>query len=246
MIELKMGNAHLMSHLLNMLSKDELVIPWFQRDYVWTLENVQLFVDSIIKKYPIGNLVFMQLYVEGGGTLLRRKPTLWALPPGEGCEWPLYVLDGQQRLMTVVKLFLTGEFQILLPFGAASRKQCFVVRAEDADLSSNYNVSQILWDTAFRGRHQALLARLAAGDPYAAAKAQDQSVVSYSQGLLSARGGDPAFNLALNLADDLRYIDLPYYNLEVTGNSNLQEAVDVFKRLNMAGVPVDIHHLENL
>jgi hypothetical protein len=247
MIQLKIGTAYLTSHLIHMLTRDELVIPEFQRPYVWTLPDVALLVDSIVREYPIGNLVFLQLITEDP-TGIPRRASPWSLAPDQGgSRWPLYVLDGQQRLLSVIKLFLTGEFQVVLPVTATRTTEACVVRAEDVNLDTHFNVTQILWDSSLRGRHHELRARLGAADPWAAVRVADpEPGLAYSHTLSTRYGDTPALHVAFALADRLRAVDLPYYNLEVRGDSSLREAVAVFKRLNMSGVPVDIEYLESL
>lgn len=236
MIDLENGMIYVCSYMRGNLLRDEIKIPTFQRPYVWQMSDVHLFVDSLLRSYPIGNLVFMQLY---NGESIASKEMPWSLKEG-GSKYPVYLLDGQQRLMTCIKLFITGEFEVMLPKTATSKFEFFVCRKEDRDLEQNFCITQICRD--FRGKHPELISRMAITDPYCRTTDFDDFPY-YAMGLTGTQGNT---ELAISMSEMLRNVDLPYYNLKVEGKSTLHEAVSVFKRLNMAGVPVDIEYLESL
>jgi len=58
-------------------------LPKFQRGFVWTKEQTLQFADSLIKGYPVSSLTFAQL---------------------ERDSVEMYVLDGQQRLLSLLFL----------------------------------------------------------------------------------------------------------------------------------------------
>jgi len=66
---------------------DRLIIPEYQRDFVWSDEQKELLIDSIFRSIPIGNIFLNER---------RGSPTY-------------EVVDGQQRLTTIFK-FLNDEF----------------------------------------------------------------------------------------------------------------------------------------
>jgi len=71
-------NTATVRDLISGYKEGRIKIPSFQRDFVWTDEKVRQLAESIIKKYPIGMLTFYNY---------------------EGAS---YVLDGQQRLLSLV------------------------------------------------------------------------------------------------------------------------------------------------
>jgi uncharacterized protein with ParB-like and HNH nuclease domain len=90
------------------ISKDSYLIPKFQRDFVWTTKDIIALGDSIIRGYPISSLLIMpengtlkvgahSLFEEGLGTKNKTK---------EDNESKHYILDGQQRITSISKLFL--------------------------------------------------------------------------------------------------------------------------------------------
>jgi len=83
------------STLINDIEKGQIKIPQFQREFVWELRRCARLVDSIVKGYPIGTLIFW-----------KTKERLRSIRNIGGCNLPEppegdfveYVLDGQQRL----------------------------------------------------------------------------------------------------------------------------------------------------
>jgi len=81
--------------LISDINKGQIKIPQFQREFVWEFKKCASLIDSIVKGYPIGTLIFW-----------RTKDRLRSIRDIGGCSLPEppegdfvdYVLDGQQRL----------------------------------------------------------------------------------------------------------------------------------------------------
>ena len=95
--------------LIRMLAEKKLLIPPFQREFVWEPEDVLKLWDSLYRFFPIGSLlswespVYLRTHRRVGGRIL---------PGAEGGgnkskKW-LYLLDGQQRA-TAVLISILGE-----------------------------------------------------------------------------------------------------------------------------------------
>lgn len=94
------------------------MIPRFQRQFVWNNAQVKLLVDSISRNYPIGSLLLLQETIPSDPFLASRK--IDAVINDSNIEENLedtfqkvaattviyYVLDGQQRLTSLVRVFL--------------------------------------------------------------------------------------------------------------------------------------------
>ena len=88
------------------ISKDSYLIPKFQRDFVWITKDIVALGDSIIRGYPISSLLIMP----ENGTLKVGAHSLF----DEGLinkniednESKHYILDGQQRITSISRLFL--------------------------------------------------------------------------------------------------------------------------------------------
>lgn len=101
------------THLIDYLSKDEYLIPTFQRDFVWQPENIRKLWDSIFRFYPIGSLLcwetqsYLHTHRRLGGVVLPhdeetvKKFNYWK-----------YILDGQQRATALLVSFCGGEGRI--------------------------------------------------------------------------------------------------------------------------------------
>lgn len=84
--------------LLTDLERGRIKIPQFQRDFVWTVKRSAAFLDSVIKGYPVGTLIFWQT-----------KDRLRSVKELGGHSFPdpppesdvTLVLDGQQRLTSL-------------------------------------------------------------------------------------------------------------------------------------------------
>ena len=86
------------SSLISDIEKGNIKIPQFQRNFVWNKEKSAKLLDSIVKAYPIGTLIFWKTKEE-----LRSIRNLGGieLPPTPEGDFINYVLDGQQRLTSL-------------------------------------------------------------------------------------------------------------------------------------------------
>ena len=77
----------------------QIKVPQFQRDFVWGLEKAANLIDSIIRGYPIGALIYWRT-----AERLREVRNLGRLkfPKARAGEHVNYVLDGQQRLTSLL------------------------------------------------------------------------------------------------------------------------------------------------
>ena len=99
------------------------VIPRFQRPFVWNHAQVKLLIDSISRNYPIDSLLLLQETIPSDPFLSSRPidaviceaedidstaddSSQPAFPPAV-----YYVLDGQQRLTSLVRVFLQASHE---------------------------------------------------------------------------------------------------------------------------------------
>ncbi|MBN9120679.1 MAG: DUF262 domain-containing protein [Planctomycetes bacterium] len=88
-------------------------IPRFQRDFVWNRAQVSLLIDSIARNYPIGSLLLLAEN-DPKNPFLASRPVQAVLKEADGepdetsddAPNRFYVLDGQQRLTSIVRVFL--------------------------------------------------------------------------------------------------------------------------------------------
>lgn len=76
----------------------DILLPKFQRDFIWPRSKVIGLLDSIARNYPIGSMLLWQSRQE-----LASERTIAGLPiADQRSDYPVnYLLDGQQRLSTV-------------------------------------------------------------------------------------------------------------------------------------------------
>lgn len=92
--------------LLNQIRNDQqLVLPDLQRDFVWSRDQIRLLMDSIMRGYPFGSLLFWQtrfLEVPYRDFVTDFYPGIVFVPKNKPAGTPLgMVLDGQQRLQSL-------------------------------------------------------------------------------------------------------------------------------------------------
>jgi len=83
------------AELLAEIEKGELVLPEFQRGFVWTKEKVKNYIDSIYRNYPTGHFLIWKTY----------KPQQFRGSAAETNAYYRLILDGQQRLTALYTIF---------------------------------------------------------------------------------------------------------------------------------------------
>ncbi|MBP1965189.1 DUF262 domain-containing protein [Paenibacillus aceris] len=88
--------------LYSSVKQGKIRIPAFQRGFVWSSEQVGLLYDSLVKGFPIGNVLFWETT-----NLLKSDKKLGSIesPVLDGLQTYQYVLDGQQRITSLCTLF---------------------------------------------------------------------------------------------------------------------------------------------
>jgi hypothetical protein len=99
------------SKLLTDAKRNAFVVPRFQRDFVWKQPQVKLLIDSIARNYPIGSLLVLQEN-DFKDPFLHARP-IRAVMDSESRDHEsvdpagqYYVLDGQQRLTSIVRALM--------------------------------------------------------------------------------------------------------------------------------------------
>ncbi len=86
------------------LEAGKYVLPSFQRQYVWDEDDIKDLIDSIINNYPIGTII---LWKPSHLSLVDIDPFSKPLidTPNSKLSEAFYVIDGQQRLTSLLLLF---------------------------------------------------------------------------------------------------------------------------------------------
>lgn len=97
-------NPYGIDELLPMLDKAQVVLPEFQRSFVWRPADIDLLLTSLVQGFPSGSLLFLRA---DASLELAWRPVEGA-PAANGGMPHYLVLDGQQRL-TSLSLALNGR-----------------------------------------------------------------------------------------------------------------------------------------
>lgn len=119
--------------LRSFIESDELVIPSFQRHYVWTKDDVLAFLTSIFKGFPIGVITLVQTSrVEFAAVSLRdfSKVDSSTMPTHQRLQ---YVLDGSQRLSTLYRCLFSNDPSMAYAFDLENEEFVKKTRSHRSD-----------------------------------------------------------------------------------------------------------------
>lgn len=101
-----------LQEIVKNISENTYLIPKFQRDFVWKDGDIVDLGDSLIRGYPISSLLIMaengSLNI-GAHTLSKDDPPSDYEADSDSNEIRYYILDGQQRLTSISRLFLNFD-----------------------------------------------------------------------------------------------------------------------------------------
>jgi len=207
------------------LSKDKILIPTFQREFVWEPENILKLWDSIFRFYPIGSILY---WVTDSYLHTHRKLGGFEFPHDEDTvrkfkEWA-YILDGQQRATSLLVSILGGKGK--------------VKDEEDFDYTTYFDAT----DATFFFSHE-LEKRKSKVNPAFLIILQD--VPTWSFGFYKEISAQDGFNKDIehNLEQLQRiFSDYKLVLIRIQG-VDVDEVCEIFERVNQEGKkldPVDI------
>ncbi len=212
-------------HLIDLLKRareGRLRVPNFQRDFVWRRQDIADLFDSIARQYPIGTL-----FLWGAQPIPRSRCNIGPLrlPDYQGETW--LVLDGQQRLTTLVGVLLAGEpgwsndeeadpGRWSLYYDA--KENGFSHAKKDEELPNNYLPVTVLLDTVKFFNHVEGMLKPAESNRQAKDTTRDE-VLRW-------------VNRAQEVARAIQSYRIPLVEIKT---NNLSIAVESFSRLNKKG-----------
>jgi hypothetical protein len=84
------------AELLSEVKKGELILPEFQRGFVWSAKKVKDYIESIYRKYPTGHFLIWKTYTPQKYRGDAHDPSI---------KYYRLILDGQQRLTALYAVF---------------------------------------------------------------------------------------------------------------------------------------------
>lgn len=205
------------NELLDAIRKSDLVLPEFQREYVWTLEQAKQLMVSLARRYPVGGILLWKT---------DKPPELKnidALPDKVGSVQVL--LDGQQRL-TTLHMLVKGEIpNFYTPDEIENDPRNLYVNLNDLDFQY-YQSSRMDGDPHW----QRVTACFDSGEII--------NVFEIAKKKTEGDGGDvmvAAERLMNNLTRirNIKEIDLP--EQIVPSHADLDESINIFDRINSQG-----------
>lgn len=201
--------------LLDDIRKHDLVVPEFQREYVWTREQAKQLLVSLYRQYPVGGLLLWKT---------DNPPSLKNLdvPPSK-LGTVKVLLDGQQRLTTLYMLILGNSPSYY------SEKE---ITNDPRDLYFHLKTSDFQYYQPLRMKEDPMWQRVI--DCFS-----DHRISIYEIVKQAVSDSNKQFELAEHLNKNLtqlrriRDCELPVQ--VVPYHASLEEAIDIFDRINSQG-----------
>jgi hypothetical protein len=106
-------NSKTIMEFVTMLAEGKLLIPTFQREFIWSPDNIIKLWDSIYRFYPVGSILY---WVTEHHLNIHRQIGGYVVPDGTGTagkikKWA-YILDGQQRATSLLVSMFGGNGKV--------------------------------------------------------------------------------------------------------------------------------------
>jgi ribosome-associated translation inhibitor RaiA len=189
--------------LLERVDRQEIRLPEIQRAYVWKPAQIAGLLDSLYRKYPSGSLLLWET------DLPVSERSIAIAPPSEApLNRPQYLLDGQQRLTSLHRVFQ----------GHPNAEVVFNVEEERFQIQSAATKKDVRWITVH--------AVLSADDVIDLVDDLSTKLPHLERKVVSQRLGR------------LRAIGDYSYFIEVLDNLGYEEVTEIFVRVNSRGRPL--------
>ena len=207
------------SEAIDSIAKRDIVLPEFQREYVWTREQAKQLIVSMVRGYPVGGILLWKTDQPPELKNIKKLP--------EKLGTVGLLLDGQQRL-TTLHLLITGEIPAFY--------KAHEITSDPRDLyvniaSSLLNVEDFQYYQVSKMKDDPAWLRVA--DCFA----RPVSIFDIAKAKTNAMEDAFAFaeklNKNLNDVTAIKNVDLPVQI--VPPQASLDEAIDIFDRINSLG-----------
>jgi hypothetical protein len=131
--------------IVGKLKRGELRIPAFQRGFVWTPDDVAFLMDSIYKDYPFGSVLLWRTKAK-----LQQERNLGPFElPDPQADYPIdYVLDGQQRLTSILGVFADSFDYVAQEH--AQNSQFLALDIQEVDETRHFPLNIVFDSVAYR------------------------------------------------------------------------------------------------
>lgn len=238
-------SVQFLQKLLDDVRNGDIILPRFQRPFVWDSERRKTLFDSVRRGIPIGSLMIWETRaLTDGDTQVIPKTELgpFKLPKIPESAPRRYLLDGEQRLMTLYFALYTPElggsedseepapaFEVFFDLD----RQAFQLRSE---LEEDPTPHQLPLREIFKPRgvlsFQRQLDR-SARESGASAGLSPESIDKHLETLIERSD---------TIAEAIRRYKIP---VTVLSTDNLELAAETFKRVNSQGATMSEAHMMN-
>jgi len=205
--------------IISEIRTNDLVLPEFQREYVWSREQAKQLFVSLSQKFPVGGVLFWKTQSPPELKNLGNRPA--------NIGTVQVILDGQQRLTTLYML-ITGDIP---PYYTEAD-----IETDVRDLCFNLEDRDFQYFQPIRMRDDYRWVKVV--DCFDGSTVDVFRLVSENNNS-EANGGRDAFQLAqtynnnLNMLKEILTADLPVQ--VVPPDASLNQAINVFDRVNTLG-----------
>ena len=215
-------------NLVEGVYKGEIVLPDFQRSFVWEPEDVRELLVSLLGDYFIGTMLILEIFKEDSPFALRLF---------EGVE----KVNGKAKIQSIVKIILDGQQRTTALFYALyepdiplkGRKSAYkfyldLEKALDGD-----------WDNAVIGinvRDRKSLKEIAQKElviPFGYIKNTEKIIEKFKN--------HPRFGKIYELIDN--FLKRPIHIVKLPRDTDLEKIVETFERINRTGEPLSVFEL---
>jgi hypothetical protein len=214
-------------------------IPHFQRDFVWNESQVTLLVDSIARNYPIGSLLLIEkspnikLASRSVDAVIREADEVEENDQQTEESMPnkSFVLDGQQRLTSIARVFLNASSKRTYYFDLRAMYESFVDESPEWIKSHSKGKDEPITKKNGRLLRSDLAMRQEDASTYVASYFEDSGEIQeLSLDKQKARLATARIN---GIFEKIRNYEVPYILLD--GDEGTESICRVFETINSTG-----------
>lgn len=216
-----------LTRLLDDLQAGKLQVPPFQRDFVWTRDDIKELFESIKNNYPIGSILIWK--PNPGNNWKELKSVGGFKLPQDPSQQTVFLLDGYQRLSSL--------------FGC-------LINTDKAGLETDESVDRAsLYDLYFDLEEEAFVYLRNTPEYYQVPVhilMSTSDFRQYSRKNIEPNSNDERLDVYLDRADAFSrtLVDYKLAVIEISG-ANLSDAVNIFSRINSKGTGISYDYMVN-
>ncbi len=203
-------------HLLKEIEENELVVPEFQREYVWSYDQAKEFIKSLYGKWPTGSFLFWNVKPKNAPPLKNKKAS-------ERGGTLNVLLDGQQRL-TALYLLIKGEVP---PYYSKDE-----ITYDPRELYFNLYTAEFKYYKNSEMKENPLWQRVCG--IYRMGDSDIQKIIEQIKEA-SIVSEDPSSTVLMNYQKLRQILECDYPILKVNVPATLVQVVDLFDKVNSQG-----------